>query len=114
MESNRHRVELMLQAFGGLYDFEDILTAIENGEMQSFTDGDTWIVTRISTYPRKRVMEILVAVGDYEGVLRLQPEVVALAREHQCDILWTIARSGWERLMTPGWDKTAAVYVRAL
>lgn len=112
--SYQRRVEEMLEAFGGLYDFHDILHAIQDGEMQSFTDGVTWIVTRIANYPRKKVLEILVAVGDYQGVLSLQPEVVAFAKEQQCDILWTIARVGWEGKMTPGWERSASVYVRAL
>ena len=110
----RSRVEDILQSFGGLYDFDDILYAIGDGKMQSFTDGSAWIVTQISNYPRKRVLEILIAVGDMYGVLKLQPEVMAFARENQCDMAYTVARLGWAGKMTPGWERRASVFVRDL
>jgi hypothetical protein len=110
----RERIDDMLAAFGGLYTLDDILQAIDDGEMQSFTDGSTWIVTQIANYPRKRVLEVLIAVGDMASVLKLQPVVVDFAKSNQCDMISTIARLGWEGQMTPGWKRSASVYVRTL
>lgn len=103
-----------LRSFGDLYSFEDLLVAIDCGEMQSFVDSDNWIVTKIDEYPNKRVLNIVLGVGSVDGLLAMQPNVVKFGKEHNCDLMWSVSRQGWEHFMTPGWEKTAVIYVREL
>lgn len=111
-EAYRRRVDAALSAGGGLLDFEDLVVAIEKGEMQSFTDGDNWVVTAIRDYPRKKVLEVVMAVGDYNGIVALQPEVVAFAKLHSCEGMLAVGRLGWDGMKTFGWKRTGAVYSR--
>ena len=53
---------------GGLYTLHDILTAIAEGKMQSFVEGDTWAITKIAVFPRARLLEIMIVVGDLKTV----------------------------------------------
>lgn len=114
MEGYLEQAEEALASFGGLYSIRDVLNAIDRGEMQSFTDKTSWVVTKIDTYPQKRVLNLVLGVGTIEGMLALQPEVLAFAKEWNCDLMWSVSRRGWENIMTPGWVKSASIYVREI
>ncbi len=114
VEEMVRKAEEALEAFGGLYSFGDIREAIDKGEMQSFTDGESWVVTKIDSYPQKRVLNLVLGVGTIEGMLGLQPAIVEFAKEWNCDLMWSVSRNGWENIMTPGWVKSASIYVREI
>ena len=44
----------ILDRIGGLYSVSDILGAIAAGHMQSFTEGDSWAITKVVQFPRAR------------------------------------------------------------
>ena len=50
-----------LERMGAVYTVSDILAAIAEGRMQSFTDGDSWAITQVVDYPRARMLDVLVA-----------------------------------------------------
>ncbi len=110
------KVREALRLFGDLYNLEDVLVAIDTGEMQSFVHkaSGTWVITKVDQYPNKRVLNVVLGVGTAEGILALQKEVVQFGKDHECDLMWSVSRKGWERFMTPGWTKTASIYIREL
>lgn len=111
---NIHRAEKALKDGGGFYDLPDLLSAIEAGTMQSFSHGESWAVTQLQVYPRKRVCEIVLVVGDTKDLPPLEQQVIQFAREQQCDMVRAIGRFGWHRKRTAGWNTTNAVYARGI
>ena len=53
---------------GGLYTLNDILTAIAEGRMQSFVEGNSWVITQVMSFPRAKVLEVFAAVGDLDDL----------------------------------------------
>lgn len=84
-----------LAEMGGTHSLEDILAAIESGQMQSFAEGNTWAVTQIFDTPQKRVLEIVLVIGDLPEARRLHDIVEAWGRQHGCTLVRTFAREGW-------------------
>lgn len=111
----KESVDRALLNGGDLYTFDSILRAIDFGEMQSHTgpNGD-WVVTRICNYPNKVALEIVLAVGTFEGLRDMEPALEEFARDQGCDVMIAFGRVGWEEKMTPGWRKFAAQYIRSL
>lgn len=99
---------------GGLYEWEDILEAMANGSMQSFSDGQSFVLTRIVDYPRKRVLEILLLVGTVEEIHATEPRVIQFAQDHGCEAIIGYGRLGWEGVMPDGWRKVFSFYIKEL
>jgi hypothetical protein len=111
---NRARVDRALKMGGGFFDFEDILSALESGQMQSFSENDSWLVTRVCKWPRKTGLEILFAVGSLRDIKAMEPRVMAFARENSCEVMIAQARLGWRGHMTDGWETTTSIYIKEL
>ena len=99
--------DALLAREGGLYTFADIMDAINRGEMQSFAHDDTWVITQVLTYPRRKVLNIAYVVGKIDEAYRLEPEIVAYAKSVGADMLQATARLGWKKRMSPGWSEYA-------
>lgn len=109
------RIRRILEDQGDLYSFEDILKGIDTGDFQSFSEGESIVVTRICTFPRRRVLEVVLAVGSLQEIYVLQPLVVAFAKENECELLMaSVGRDGWFDVKTPGWERVASTYIRKL
>jgi hypothetical protein len=108
------RIERALELEGGLYMFEDVLTNLQSGLMQSFSEGDSFIVTRITPYPRKTVLEIVLMVGTAEEILACEPRIVEFAKLQGCSAMLGYGRLGWESFMTDGWRKVFSFYLKEL
>jgi hypothetical protein len=90
---------------GGLYTPSDILERIADGRMQAHVSRETIAVTEISVYPRRRVLTIIILVGDLEEGENLHAQVLAFARKMDCDAIITQGRVGWARLAkSHGWN----------
>lgn len=111
----RERFEKMLEDAGGLYTFEDILDCINSGTMQSFSDGNSWIVTQVHEFPRKKVVEIAYGIGDGEVLLGpLQKEIENFARSIGAEALIATGRFGWDKVAGEEWKRLSANYIRIL
>lgn len=118
MENHRpdlkEKVDATLAAYGGLYTFDDILVEIAHGSMQSFSEGDSWAVTQVCNYPRKRVLVIEFAIGNLEELKVLEERVIEFARSHNLDMIMANGRLGFDFVKTRGWAKVSAIYIRDL
>ena len=108
------KFDAILERMGGLYSFEDILMMVENGSMQSFSNGDSWVLTKICLYPQKKVLEIAFAMGDIDELQAMLPGIEKFARDNECDAIMAIGRGGWDAVKTEGWKQVSHNYMRRL
>lgn len=114
MHPYRARVEETLAEFGGLYTFDDLLDLIDRGEMQSFSTGESWAVTQICDFPRKRAVSIEFAVGDIDELKELEKQIDEFAKRHNIDLVMANGRLGFDHVKTNGWKKVSSTYVKDL
>ncbi len=91
------KLQRALDYQGGLYALPDILERISDGRMQSWVRGNSWAVTQISVYPRRRLLEIVAAVGDLGDCRILHGKILAFASEMNVDLVAAYGRRGWAR-----------------
>lgn len=104
-----------LDRMGNTHSLEDIIALIQNGEMQSFVEGDTWAVTQLIDFPRRRVLEVFLVVGDMDAALKLYDQVMAFAQASGSDIVRCYARDGWGKWAKPrGWTNGQRVFVKEI
>lgn len=107
----RAQTEDVLRRMGGTHTVEDVLDAINKGTMQSFSDGDTWVVTQVIVFPQKRVLEIFLVVGTLEGVQRIEPAVMDFAKQVEAGLVRAFGRDGWLPVSKGyGWHDGMRVY----
>jgi hypothetical protein len=102
----------VLERMGSLYTVQDILSAIAENKMQSFVEGDSWAITQIVEFPRAKVLEVLVGLGDIDELRVLHDRVLVFAAEIGVSVIQAYGRRGWlldaERR---GWKVKARNYV---
>src|SRR4029077_11551047 len=91
------KLERALDYQGGLYALSDILERIADGTMQSWVEGNSWAVTQISVYPRRRLLEIVAAVGDLPDCRILHDRILKFANDMDVDLVAAYGRRGWAR-----------------
>ena len=117
MTPNKEMVEKLAEALKlahDVYTLEDIIELIEKGTLQGHVEGDTWVVTQVHTFPRKRIVEILYVVGDLNDSIRMEKKIEQWARELNADLIIATGREGWWDFRTPGWKKTGVTYAKDL
>lgn len=113
--SVKQKLRKALAIANDAYTLEDILVEINEGRMQSFVEGESWVVTQIVDFPRKRYVEIVFAVGKLDQLKAIYPRLEQFAREIAADGLRAFGRPGWMRqfeIDKHGWVETTRVYVR--
>ena len=95
--SYHRKLSRLLDRMGGTYILSDILTAIAEGRMQSFVEGNSWAITKIADFPRARQLELIAYVGDLTDVDALHAKILAYADEVNAGLLSTYGRLGWLR-----------------
>jgi hypothetical protein len=108
----RLKVERALHDGGDLYTFDDIMALIKEGKMQSFTCGDTWIVTQVNEFPRKKVLEIALVVGNIWEAIEFLPEIYDYARQVGATRVTGFGRDGWWEHHDAGWKKVGTMYAK--
>jgi hypothetical protein len=106
-----------LERMGGVYTVSDILAAIAEGRMQSFADGDSWAITQVVAYPRARMLDVLMAIGDLESCRRLHDRIIQYAKDNDISLIQAYGRRGWVRdAAARGWKvkTTSYLYQREL
>lgn len=108
----RAEAEQYLQDQGGFYTFDDLLAAVREGRMQSFTDGNTLVVTQVHDFPRKRVLEVAYIFGDRKGYVGLEPEVEKFRDKVGAEMMIATGRTGWLRKKLDGWEPHSVNFVK--
>jgi hypothetical protein len=106
------KLERALDFQGGLYELSDILEGIAKGTMQSWVEGNSWAITQISIYPRRRLLEIVAAVGDLHDCRILHGRILKFASEAKVDLVAAYGRKGWARdALRNGWKLKTESYL---
>lgn len=100
---------------GHTHDLEDIVALVREGAMQSFVVRDTWAVTQILDFPKKRVLEVVLIVGNLDAVEEVFEQVFAFAKEQACDFVRAFGRGGWKgHALARGWQNGQCVFVKSV
>jgi hypothetical protein len=106
------KLQRALERQGGLFSVSDILEEVALGKMQSWVHNNSWAVTQISVYPRKRVLEVVAVVGDLGDCRILNERLVKFANEKNIDLIASYGRKGWARLgESLGWKIKTTSYL---
>ena len=99
------KLERLLDRMGGIYLVSDILTAIAEGRMQSFAEGNSaGPFAQVVDFPRARMLEILIALGDIDECRILHDRILQYARDNDIVLLQAYGRRGWlDHPLTSGW-----------
>lgn len=93
------------------HEWEDVVEALQAGDMQIFWNDDSCVITEICASPRRRFLNIFMAAGTLKGVFRLQPQIAAFARANGLTTVQGIARPEWAPVLKKrGWVKWAETW----
>lgn len=102
-----------LERMGNTHSLKNILAEIEAHTMQSFVEGETWAVTKVIQFPQRKVLEIILVIGDIDDAVKLHDVVMDFAAEQGCDLIRTFARDGWHQWAKKrGWQNGMRIYVK--
>ncbi len=91
---------------GGMrtHSVADVVARIKENKAQFWQRGDGCIVTEITEYPCRKVVNYWLAWGEQQPVLDLQAEIDAWALAEGCTDATLSGRMGWKRVLRPdGW-----------
>lgn len=66
-------------------------------QAQFWTEPHAAVVTEIVIYPRRKILRAWLASGRYEGIRRIEDQVIPWARDYGCQEIHIIGRLGWRR-----------------
>lgn len=105
----------MAQALGhgdDLYTLDDIEDALLKGEMQGHVEGNTWAITQVQEFPRRKVVHILFVIGEMRDLPKLEGKIQVWARDLGATMLTAVGRDKWWVIRTPGWRTTGTAYAK--
>jgi hypothetical protein len=117
MTCYEQKLARVLDRMGAVYTLGDILERLDDGRMQSFSRGNSMLVTQINCYPRAKALDWIAAVGDLEDCKVIHDEAVAFANKHDISLIRAYGRRGWMPFARDrGWRTltTNQVYVKEL
>jgi len=106
--------EAMLARQGGMFTFEDVLQYIQTGRFQSWNQDETWVITQIHSFPRRKVLEIVWVVGDWRHVESLEERLIEWAKDLGIDMLMAVGREGFTKTALPGWKPVSRNFIKDL
>lgn len=109
------RFEEGLRRGGGLYTPQDIIDACRDGEMQMWTHEDSFAVTQIVNFPRKRILNVVLVVGHMKDLDSIWPNVLQFAQDVAVDFVRAVGRPGWINVIPRwGFHPISSVWVREI
>ena len=108
------KMERVLNAANNVHTLDDIDLALETGKMQSHVMGDTWIITEVNEYPRKKAVNVIYVVGNLHDALAAESMIEEWANNIGADFITATGRSGWWGFRSPGWKMLGTLYSKEL
>jgi hypothetical protein len=111
------KLDRVLERMGGLYAWRDIRERLDDGRMQSFAVNNSFAVTEIGVFPRTRVLDFILAVGDLADCRLIHDEVMRFADRLDIPVIRAHGRRGWiNDARARGWRELTVnqVYVKEL
>jgi hypothetical protein len=104
------KMDRALQEGNNLFNLDDIMDCLQRGEMQSHVVGDTWGITQVHVWPRRKSVNILFVVGDVSDLPLLEQKIEKWAKGIGANVITAIGRDGWWKFRTSGWKKVGVMY----
>ena len=79
------------------YRMADVLHYVYTGQWQMWHGEESVAMTRIAHYPEHTACIIILAAGDLEEILDLEPGICAWASRQGCKYVEIYGRTGWKR-----------------
>jgi len=99
-----------LRQCNNLFDLTDISNNLRSGNMQGHVVNDTWAITQVHDWPKRRSINVVVVVGNLEDSVALEAKIEEWAKGLGANLLTGIGRPGWWEYRTPGWRKMGIHY----
>jgi hypothetical protein len=104
------KMQRALKLANGVFNLDDIGDGLSKGTMQGHVVGDTWAITQVHQWPRRKSVNILVVVGNLDESLEMDSIITNWAKGIGADHLTFIGRDGWWKHRTTGWKKLGVMY----
>ena len=99
-----------LRRAGETHSLDDVVQALHRGHMQVLYNEDAAIVTQITQAPRKRVLDVFMALGELGAVAALSPDLIERARSAGAEFGRAYVRPGLvDPLKAMGWTSRGEV-----
>jgi hypothetical protein len=105
-------IESKLAEMGGFWKWADILDAIGRKEMQMFAVGESFAVTKVMDFPRRRVIDIVLVYGHKRDMAALEDAVNVFKAAVGANGLFASGREGWASRMHGSWRKLSVNYLK--
>ena len=93
------------------HSLEDVAMALNRDEMQLWPGIKTAVVTEIITYPRQKIINVFLAAGDMDEVIRILPYVEKHGKMEGCTRMTMTGRKGWEKVMSKIYQVETRVFL---
>jgi len=80
------------------HTYQDVVTGVENQSMIFWPGKDSFLITELQKFPRKRSLHIFLAAGKLDELLKMRPYLEDFASKAKCDFITIAGRPGWERV----------------
>lgn len=110
------RLSRALFVGGDTHTLMDIFLGLQFGKLQSFAQGNAWAVTQIAEFPQKKILEIILAVGeDVQEVLALEAVIIQFCKMQGIREMRAYGRPGWRKFAKGlGWKETTRTFTKFL
>ncbi len=95
------------------YSVADVLHFAHTGDWQLWYGPNSVAFTRIANYPQHTVLIIILAAGELEEIMDLEPQVAEWGRDMGCKYVEIYGRRGWARAL-PGYEEQSVILRKAL
>ncbi len=95
------------------YSMSDVLHFTHTGMWQMWHGDHCVGFTRIANYPQHKALIIVLAAGELEEIIDLEPHIAEWGRNEGCKYVEIYGRRGWSKAL-PGYDEQAAIFRKVL
>jgi len=95
------------------YSLGDVLHYANTGQWQLWHGDNSVGFTRIARYPEHQTCVLILAAGELEEIVDLEPHICAWAKKEGCKYMEIFGRRGWQRALG-GYDEQYAVLRKEL
>lgn len=86
------------------HSVEDVRKAVEEGKMHFWPVGNSLVVTELAEYPQAKILNVFIAGGNAEEIMKIQPNLQSWANHLGCSHVGFLGRKGWSPfLRKTGW-----------
>ena len=93
------------------HSLEDVAMALDKDQMQLWPGINTAVVTEIITYPQKKIINVFLAAGDMDEVIKILPYVKKHGKMEDCTHMTMTGRKGWEKVMSKIYQVETRVFL---